>query len=360
MRRHISSKTDASVLLLTHESHLGGIGTFVRGLEAALRTQVSASAVEVVAYPGPEGVARSLGARGGMHRALFEQVVTPAASRRHSLIHNLDHRAVLVRGRRSVITVHDLFFFDHPEWFGPGSGAYKRAALRASLKARPAAVICVSEFTRLRLLDHFPWFPEDRVHVISPGVDGPSTPRDQDLVELREPYFLTVAAIEPRKNHLTILEALRIARRAGFQLRWKVVGAVGWGGEQIVARLRDEEGVEVLGWVPRTELEQLYAGARFVVSPSLAEGFGFPPLEAMRRGVPTICSTGSAYDEVVGNAALAIDPVNPGEWATAMCRLEEDPALRAELTHRGLGRSTCFTWDKAASRHLHLYERLAA
>ena len=186
--------------------------------------------------------------------------------------------------------------------------------------------------------------------MIYPGLAaGPGEPAaDED----REPYFLTLATFEPRKNHLGLLRALRLARERGLSLRWKVAGIEGYGSREILSRLRREEGVDVLGRVSNANRERLYRGARFFAFPSHAEGFGFPPLEAMARGVPTICATGTAMDETVGAAALDWRPTTSRAGPTHSARLRRTgasasgcapPALLARPTSAGNGRrrSTC-------------------
>jgi glycosyltransferase involved in cell wall biosynthesis len=207
-----------------------------------------------------------------------------------------------------------------------------------------------SEYTRGRFLAHFRDFPEQRVRVIHPGVwPGGSAEAEQDG------YFLTVATVEPRKNHLGLLRALRAARASGFGLRWKVVGASGYSAEPIVAELRAEPGVEVLGWVPESDLQRLYRGARFAAYPSLAEGFGLPPLEAMARGLPVACSAGSAFDETVGDAALRIEPGDEGAWTEALLWLGSDAAGRDRLRARGLERAAQFDWRRTAAAYVAAY-----
>jgi glycosyltransferase involved in cell wall biosynthesis len=167
--------------------------------------------------------------------------------------------------------------------------------------------------------------------------------------------MLTVGAIEPRRNHLTLLEAFSRARAAGLELRWLVVGRKHYRGSAILERLRAAPGVELRGWVGDDELERLYRGARLVALPSYAEGFGFVPLEAMARGVPTAVATGSALDETAGEAALRVAPDDAVAWAQALQRLDGDAALRADLVRRGRERAVGFTWDRAARAHVDLF-----
>ena len=164
-------------------------------------------------------------------------------------------------------------------------------------------------------------------------------------------YFLTVSTIEPRKNHLTLLRAFANARRAGLDLRWIVVGQPGYGSRNIVERLRRAPSVEFVSSVGEARLEELMAGASFVAVPSFGEGFGFPPLEAMARAVPVCCSTGSALDETVGDAAVRVDASDTRGWEAALLSLAGDNGCRQALVERGRAQVKRFDWKTAARRY---------
>jgi len=214
----------------------------------------------------------------------------------------------------------------------------------------PRMILCVSHFSRRNFLERYPDREED-TFVIHPGISVPMSARIGD----GEPYFLTLGTFEPRKNHLGLLEAYRLARSRGLRLRWKVAGIEGYGSRSILAALRREQGVDVLGRVSASERERLYQGARFFAFPSHAEGFGFPPLEAMVRGVPTICSQGSAMDETVAGAAVRVAPDNVDGWALALLRIAEDASERDQLSKAGLARAAEFTWTRTADAYVRSY-----
>ena len=278
------------------------------------------------------------------------------AARRADLIHLTDLRAVIASDRPFLITVHDLFFLDHPEWYPPLVRRYKQAMLKVALAKDPNAVACVSEHTRLRLLEAAPNLDTERVHVVHPGVE----PEDDPQVEADRGFFLTVSTIEPRKNHRTLLAAFQLARERGLRLRWKVVGATLYGGEKVAADLRTAPGVEVAGLVSDGERERLYRAAAFVALPSHAEGFGYTPLEAMARGVPTVCSSGTALDETAGDAALRVDPDDVDGWADALLRMEEDRDLREQLRDRGTAQVRQFDPLQSARSYVEIYRAILA
>jgi glycosyltransferase involved in cell wall biosynthesis len=189
--------------------------------------------------------------------------------------------------------------------------------------------------------------------VIHPGVATSAS--TETAPESEQPYFLTVSMIEPRKNHILLLNAFRRARRRGFGLRWKVAGGAGYRSRPVVAALRSEPGVDFLGRVSDAERDRLYGGALFCAFPSHAEGFGFPPLEAMTFGRPVVCSTGGALDETVGDAGLRLRSDDVDGWTEALCVLESDDAKRAELAGAGRARAARFAWADTAAQYVDCY-----
>jgi glycosyltransferase involved in cell wall biosynthesis len=321
--------------------------TVVRGLSAALPAALG-PADELVLHGDPAHQRW-----GKAQRIVDQQWAAARAARGADLVHLGDYRPLLASRAPFVITVHDLAFLDRPDWYPRPVALYKRAMFRAALAKGPAAVVCVSEHTRARLAAHAPQLRPGRVAVIPPGLAPP--PDGAQAAPPGPPYLLTVGAIEPRRNHLTLLDGFVRARAAGLDLRWVVVGRPHYRGGPILERLRATPGVELRGWVGDDELERLYRGARLVALPSYAEGFGLVPLEAMVRAVPTAVATGSALDETAGDAALRVAPDDPVAWARALQRLEGDEALRAGLVRRGRERAAAFTWDRAARAHVDLF-----
>jgi glycosyltransferase involved in cell wall biosynthesis len=353
----------------------GGIARVGRDLTAAL-SRAMPEGDELLIVGSLDGMAhrsnvrsarRAAADRGRVARVLSDQVSVGLAAREADLVHMPDAKAPLLSGRPFTLTMHDLFFLDYPEWFPPAVRVYKRNLLTLSLRRRPRLIVCVSEHTRERLRAHHPdAFDRAPVEVVHPGLEvprpaavqaGPGTTGDGRTEADVVPYFLTVSAIEPRKNHLGLLRAFQAARRDGLDLRWKIAGRVQYAGEPILAELAAAEGVEIAGRVSDAELEQLYRGARFVATPSFAEGFGFPPLEAMARGVPVACASGSALDETVADAGLRIAPENVEGWTAALHALADDGSLRGRLITAGQANVERFSWSRAAEQHIALFRR---
>jgi glycosyltransferase involved in cell wall biosynthesis len=282
-----------------------------------------------------------------LRRMWFEQVQLPRTAH-GAVIHLVDHRPVLGSRAPFSITVHDVFFLDRPDWFPSAVARYKRAMLAAAVRKSPRVIVCVSEYTRERLLAHYPQCARVAV-VIHPGVEVPSA--RPCTTATGDPYFTTVSTIEPRKNHSTLLAAFVAARRSGLRLRWKVVGRPGYLSSSVVRELQATEGVDVLGLLPAADVDRFVRGAQFVAVPSHAEGFGYPPLEAMAREVAVCCSRGSALDETAGDAALRIDASDREAWTDALLRLQADVDLRNILRERGVARVRSFAWQAAARNY---------
>ena len=353
-------------ILLADRADSAGIGTVLRGLRRSLPGALPPG-FELLLVGGRRGEGRAGGlvgrpaqtSEGGrLSRFAFEQAVVAMNARRADLVHQPDYRALLASRTPFLITVHDAAFLDHPQWYPPTIARFKRGMLSAALGKKPRAIVCGSEFTRLRLLEHHPLAAALGLHVIPPGVEAPP-PAEEGGPVSDAPYFLTISTIEPRKNHLGLLEAFQRARSKGLRLRWRVAGVPGYGSRQIVAALRSADGVDVMGPVGDPTRERLYRHARFVATPSHVEGFGFPPLEAMARGTATIASTGSALDETAGEASLRVDPDDADGWAEALIRLAEDEAERRRLIALGREQVARFDWGRTAAEYVRLYRDLA-
>jgi glycosyltransferase involved in cell wall biosynthesis len=340
----------------------GGIGAVARGLARHLPAALPVGdRLTVLGLNdrsrgvGPAGL--KLGSKGAIARLGYEQTAVARRARAADLVHLCDARPLLFSTTPFVITVHDVTFCEHPEWMPDGVARYKRAMLQAALLRRPRAVICNSWHTRERLLAHARLATRLNVVVTHFGVEAPPAAAEWKAEEA-EPYFLTLSTIEPRKNHVTVLEAYRRLRRSGFQLRWKIAGSAGHLSEPISSALRAQDGVDVLEYVSRDERDRLLAGATFFVLPSLEEGFGLPVLEALARGVPTACSTGSALDEVAGDDAVRVPATDVMAWCDALMTLADDAGLRRRLSERGLVAASGFSWESTARRVVELYEEL--
>ena len=253
---------------------------------------------------------------------------------------------------RQVLTVHDIASLDHPEWF-ERKFALWYAALLPRLINKVRAIITVSHFSKERIVRLTRVRPES-VHVIHNGVDRRFCPVDSNTVTqvrtgfaLNSPYLLFVGSLEPRKNLKMLLEAWQLGGFDGATLA--VVGASG----HLFRKLEFDsipEGVRLLGRVEDEALPALYSGAAGFVYPSIYEGFGLPPLEAMACGCPVAVSDIPAHREVCGETAIYFDRFNPKDISSKLdWLLRLDNSSRALLAEQGLHRAALYNWQSAAS-----------
>ncbi len=274
-----------------------------------------------------------------------------------AVLHSPDF--ITCRGRfRKVITIHDLYFMEHPEVMSAdGMRYYSRIRWSASVADR---IIAVSHFTRQDILRLIPEAAPEKVVVVHEAADRESKIESDAVLHSALPvlntrFILFVGTLEPRKNLSTLLRAL--ARLPG-EVRLVVVGAVGWRDEalgDVACELGVADRVEFVGWVSEEELDALYRRARLLVMPSLSEGFGLPVLEAMSRGTPVVCSGAGSLPEIAADAALLHEPTDDFELACHIIALWTDDALHAEYARRGLARVQRFSWARAAQETLAVY-----
>jgi glycosyltransferase involved in cell wall biosynthesis len=306
-------------------------------------------------------------------RFLFQQVGLPAAARvlNVDVIHSPSFFMPLYRGRqRHLLTVYDMTFFSLPYYHTRlrRSWPFRRAVLGS---IRCADLVSVpSRSTQQDILDLMPEVPAARIRVITPGVGTEFRPYATDKVraEMRRlglpfPYILSLGTLEPRKNLPRLVESYRQLIATG-EIREHLVlaGQLGWGYKPLLAQVASPElrgRVHLLGYVSQRDLPWLYGGARLFVYPSLREGFGFPPLEAMACGAPTIASLSSSLAENLQGAASLIPPTDGEALTAAMRRLLHNEQLRAQCREQGLARAAEFRWEKTARQTLDCYEDLA-
>jgi glycosyltransferase involved in cell wall biosynthesis len=261
---------------------------------------------------------------------------------------------------KAIVTVHDLGYLHFPQAHPARQRLYLDLTTRFS--ARRADLIFADSAATRSDLTRWYGIPESKVHVVYPGVDAPSV-GDMAAVRRRynlpERYFLFLGTLQPRKNIARLAQAYAQFRQQYPQAEIALVLAGGRGWLYDESWTADIPGVIQTGYIDDADRGALYAGALAFVFPSLYEGFGFPVLEAMHCGTPVLCSATSSLPELVGDAALTVDPLDVDAISAGMARLAADADLRADLRERGRARAAAFTWDAAAERALALIAELA-
>jgi glycosyltransferase involved in cell wall biosynthesis len=300
--------------------------------------------------PAELGSVRPSRALQGIKGHLWEQFYLPTQLKRRLLWSPGNTGPVGVT--RQVLTVHDVASLDHPEWF-EGKFALWYAAMLPRLIRKVRAIITVSHFSKERIV-RLTGVEAERVHVVFNGVGQHFRPADSKAVDqiridfkLDGPYILFVGSLEPRKNLTLLLEAWQLGNFDGATL--VVVGASGHMFSKFKLDLIPK-GVRLLGCVKDEILPVLYSGAAAFVYPSVYEGFGLPPLEAMACACPVALSDVPAHREVCGQTATYFDPFNREDISSKLeSLLRLDDAKRALLVEDGLQRAARYTWEGAAA-----------
>ena len=275
-----------------------------------------------------------------------------------------------------VTTVHDLSFRVHPDLFLPKDRWILNTLVPRSMQ-KAACVIAVSESTRRDILRHCPGVPKEKVRVVleaadarfRPPLGGQETARGvtNNLLGLDDrPYLLAVGVLQPRKNLAVLLDAFALLK-LGLKIeglppthRLVIAGKRGWldDTDAQMAALPEEvrRDIVLAGYVADDDLPALYGGAEALCYPSRYEGFGLPPLEAMACGCPVLVSRSSSLPEVVGDAGILLPPDDSGAWAGALGKLLSAPTVLARWRERGPERAALFSWEKAASETLEVYQ----
>jgi glycosyltransferase involved in cell wall biosynthesis len=280
--------------------------------------------------------------------------------------HGPHYTMPLRAGVPCVVTIHDLTFFDHPEWHQRDKVVFFRRMIRASAR-RASVLVCVSHYTaeRLRALVD----PRAQVTVAHHGVDHDrfvaKGDEKADLAALAPhgiapPYIAFASTIEPRKNVPALVRAFALVAPSRPELRLVLAGSDGWGaGEVRDAISASGVATQVVrpGYLPDETIPAFFRRAAIVAYPSFEEGFGLPALEGMACGAPVVTTEGSALGEVVDDAALLVPPGDPRAIADAIGRVLDDPGLAAHLRAEGPVRAAQFTWARCVDEHVDAYQR---
>lgn len=306
------------------------------------------------------GLARELNVveHGRMSGHLWEQIELPAFLKKMGspLLINMANSSPL-RYRNKVVVIHDAAFMRNPGWFSKKFFYYyKFVVVRAAREA--LKVIAPSEFSKKEIHEMLK-IPEERIEVVY-GAASEAPPDGEGEGRSRgRRYMLAVSSLDPRKNFEKLAEAFIASGLRDLSLI--IVGS----GNSIFRNRKMKEAIgsnpDIIftGYIQDRELFDLYRGAELFIYPSLYEGFGMPPLEAMACGCPVIVSRVSSLPEICGDAAFYVDPLDIGDMKKAMCEVAGNAGLRRELAIRGRERAKLFSWDESAERLLKIVRGVA-
>ncbi len=271
---------------------------------------------------------------------------------------------------KHILTIHDLSFLRYPEFFSRRKNIWHRSLNIYRLAREARALVAVSENTRDDIVELLN-VPAEKVRVIYSGLEAVSPLPEPDIRQqflkthdLGHNFILYLGNIEPRKNIVGLIYAYNLLRDANINLvdvKLVLAGAAGWKNRKIFQAWQDspyKQQIKFLGYVSPVEKEILYHEANLFAYPSFYEGFGFPPLEAMARGLPVITSNVSSLPEVVGEAAITVNPYDVNDLAKAMELVIFDSRLREQLIIEGKARAKQFSWQKSAAEYLALFKSL--
>ncbi|MCM3880592.1 MAG: glycosyltransferase family 4 protein [Vicinamibacterales bacterium] len=353
--------------------HDFGIGTYIRNLLRELAHIDQTTEYVLFCKPGDTEVAAGLGANfravpeHSGHYSIAEQITLPLAVRRErlDLFHAPHYVLPALISSRSVVTIHDCIHLMFPEYLSRLGHAYAHASLWTAAH-KSDRIFTVSEQSKRDILKFFK-VPPEKIVVTPNAIDDRFSvaPSDEHLEQIREryqlshAYLLYVGNIKPHKNLERLIEAFHLVRSQGRpELELLIIGDEMSRMQSLrrtVHRLQLHRYVRVLGFVPDTTLAVLYRLASVFVFPSLYEGFGLPPLEAMASGTPVVTSNVSSLPEVVGDAAVLVDPYSPEAIAEGILAVLRSSHLRDDLRERGLNRVKAYSWRRSAERVREVY-----
>jgi len=364
----------ARIAIDARKLHDYGIGTYVRNLVSEFARQPTSDTYVLICHPDDAAFVRGLGPSfeawpdTSANYSIREQLTVPMDLRRAKvdLFHAPHYVVSPLVGCPVVVTIHDCIHLRFPQYL-PNRIAHLYAKTFMAIGAnRAKRIITVSQASKDDI-QHYLHAPASKIEVIHNGLDARyhSAPDEGAVSQVRErfllnaPFILYAGNIKPHKNVERLIDAFALLRQDGHQdLKLLIIGdelSKYPGLRRLVHRHHLHAHVRFFGFVPDATLAALYKLASIFVFPSLFEGFGFPPLEAMASGTPVITSNVSSLPEVVGEAAILVDPHDPAAIAAAMARVLSEPTLRRELIARGYARARAFSWTDAAARTREVY-----
>lgn len=335
-----------------------GFGFYVKNLVEALKKDKSGDNYILISPDDHQDFSTP-------QRFIWDQFRFPKAAKKEKvdILHQPCFSAPVFYRGNVVVTCHDIISMKFPKNLPFFSRMFYSKWMPYSYKVAKM-IIADSENTKKDMVEYLE-IPEEKIRVVHLAVSEEFQPKNKLEIEkakkkygIKGKYFIDVGTIEPRKNLPFLARAFAIAVKSGISERLVITGKKGWYYDnlfKLVEELKLGDKVVFTGYADDKDIPALYSGATALVFPSLYEGFGFTPLEAMACGTPVISSNTSSLPEVVGDSGILLPPKDEKSWARKIVEVSENTSLREDLKLRGLKQAKKFTWEKVAKETIKVY-----
>lgn len=280
---------------------------------------------------------------------------------------HVQYNSPLVFKGKLVVTIHDLSFLHHPEFFSYQEGLRLKVLTKSTVR-KSACILTGSQHARDDIIQAYTVDP-DKVKVILHGISERFAPEIGEEASLQNakkygvepPYILFVGRLNPRKNLAALLRAFEMCKIQGIPHKLVIVGKMDFATQELqplLKSLSSRDDIILTGFVPDEDLPHLYSQAEVFVYPSLYEGVGLPVIEAMNSGVPVVTSNSTSLKEILGDAGILVDTTRVEDLAREIIRLVSDPDLRECLGEKGIARANSFSWEETARETLDVYNQV--
>ncbi|MGY5266266.1 glycosyltransferase family 4 protein [Paraclostridium bifermentans] len=292
-------------------------------------------------------------------RIIKEQIQLLNIYKKYDIVHFLDYATPVLYKGKKIATIHDMAMYTMKDKYTKGQVLTKTTLLNNTIK-HADKLICISEFTKKELVKYYPNIDENKIEVVYNGFEYKEIYLTQEDVDntmkrynITKDYLLFVGTLSPHKNIERIVEAFAKVRKQGYEYQLVICGKKGWLYGDIFNKVKElnlEKEVVFTDYVTDKELEVLYKNTKLFIFPSLYEGFGFPPIEAMARKVPVLTSKEGAIPEIVGNAAIFCNAYDVEDIYGKIMLILKNNNLNQELINRGIQRLEYFSWENTRKK----------